>query len=151
MNLYVTHVLPNLEFGCQLRNVDHVRHMKLLERIQRRWTCVISDITDMPYDQRLRHLDLLSVNGSLLRADLIYLWKIFKGQSSLIPDTLLVLPLNRKNRGHCFKTFLPNTLYPWPFCTEVFSFWVVYLPPVGIIYYTVVIERHQLFHFYFIY
>ena len=51
--------------------------MKLLERIQRKWSRAISGISDMLNDERLIHLDLYSVKGRLLRAEMIYVWKIF--------------------------------------------------------------------------
>ena len=90
-------------------------YMKLPERIQRRWACAFSDMSDMPYyDQRLRHLDLFSVNGSLLRADLIFVWKIFKGQSSLTLGTLFYLL-----KGTLVVT-VSKLSFPKPFIPDLF-------------------------------
>ena len=60
------------------------------------------------YEDRLRHLDLFSVQGRLLRADLIMVWKIFNGFSAITPDQLFTMnPSSR--RGHPLKIFLPRS------------------------------------------
>ena len=103
MTIFVTPVHLKLEYGCQFWNVDYVGDIKLLERIQRKWTRVIRGISDMLYDERMRHLELYSVRIRLLRADLSYVWKKFNGESPLTSDDQSVLLPSRNNRGHCFK------------------------------------------------
>ena len=55
-------------------------------------------MSELPYDKRSRHLNLFSVKGSLLKADLIYVWKIFNGESPPKPDDLFVLLSEKSTR-----------------------------------------------------
>ena len=98
----------NQSMEYQLWNVDYVGDMELLEHIQRKWTRAISGMSDMPHDERRRYLDLFSVKGRLLRADLIRVWKLLKYQSPLSPDGLFVFLPIRNNRNHSFNIFLPR-------------------------------------------
>ena len=64
----------------------------------------------MSYDQRLKSLNLYSVKGRLLRADLIKCWKIFNGMSPIIPTHLFrMAPALGITRGHKFKIFVPHS------------------------------------------
>ena len=66
----------------------------------------------LSYDERLQALDLYSVQGRLLRADMIQCWKIFNGKSCLTPDDIFgAQPVQNRTRGHCHKIFVqrPNT------------------------------------------
>ena len=48
-------------------------------------------------------LQLYSVKGRLLRADIIKCWKIFHGKCGLDPEELFVLVDGRITRGHRYK------------------------------------------------
>ena len=50
-------------------------YLKLLENVQRRWTKRIDGMATLSYGDRLRSLNLYSIQGRLLRADLIQCWK----------------------------------------------------------------------------
>ena len=53
-------------------------------------------------------LNLYSVQGRLIRADLIQYWKIFNEKSHIVPTDLFQLAPQTGTRGHCFKIFLPT-------------------------------------------
>ncbi len=55
----------------------------MLEQVQRRWTKKINGFVHYSYSDRLCRLNLYSVKGRLLGADLIQVWKI-TGESVLI-------------------------------------------------------------------
>ena len=103
INVYTTHIRPQLEYGSSLWNLGYVTDLRLLERIQRRWTRTVAGLQDLSYDERLRSLNLFSVKGRLLRADLIYLWKMFNGQCAVAANTIFTPALSRRTRGHQFK------------------------------------------------
>ena len=83
--------------------MGYVGDLKLLERIQRRWTRVISGLEGMQYGDLLRRLNLFSFQGRMLRADLILVWKIFHGYSAIEPSDIFVPPQLDTTRGHPFK------------------------------------------------
>ena len=71
LNLYTTHIRPLLEYGSALWNLGYIGDLKLMESIQRRWTRAIDSVSHLSYGERLQQLDLYSVYGRLLRADII--------------------------------------------------------------------------------
>ena len=78
--------------------------IKMLENVQRRWTKKVHGLETKSYADRLKELGLFSVQGRLLRADLIMCWKIFHMKSNIKPSDLFVMPSERtSNRGHNFK------------------------------------------------
>ena len=107
MNVYVSHVRPKLEYCSVLWNTGYIGDVRILERVQRRWTRAVHGLETVEYGDRLRHLNLFSVQGRLLRSDLIMVWKIFNGKCAVSPDmlfTMNALPM----RGHNLKIFKPR-------------------------------------------
>ena len=103
VSIYIAHVRPLLEFSSCLWNVGYILDSKLLEGVQRRWTKQIDGLSEVPYHERLRRLNLYSVTGRLLRADMIKYWRIFHDESPLEPNDLFVLSPNVGTRGHRYK------------------------------------------------
>ena len=90
MNLYTAHVRPLLDYASPVWNTGYIEDLKLMERLQRRWTRSISGLENLPYEQRLRSLGLFSVQGRLLRADLLLVWKIFHCKCSISMDEMFI-------------------------------------------------------------
>ena len=101
MNLYFTHVR---ETSNRLRLADLARSysgdLEHLERVQRKRTRAVRDVENVPYEQRLRQFDLLSFKGRLLRADLIYDWRIFNQQCAFNPNNIFQFPYANTTWGH---------------------------------------------------
>ena len=108
MNVYVSHIRPKLEYCSCVWNLGYLEDLRQLERVQRRWTRSVVGLEETPYGERLRLLDLFSMQGRLLRADLIMVWKIFNGLCAISPDQVFTMnPSSR--RGHSLKIFLPRS------------------------------------------
>lgn len=105
ITLYKSHIRPLLEFASCVWNTGFMGDLRLLESVQRSWTRHIEGFTELSYDQRLESLDLYSVQGRLLRADLLKCWKIFHGESGIIPEELFILAHQVGTRGHRYKIF----------------------------------------------
>ena len=106
-NTFKTHVRPLLEFSSPVWNTGYIEDAKLMERVQRQWTKEIVGLKFLPYSERLKQLDLFSVQGRLLRADLILCWKILNGMVC-IPNTILPLSPESRTRGHTKRIALPS-------------------------------------------
>ena len=105
ITMYKTHIRPLLEYASCVWNTGFQGDLRLLESVQRSWTRHVDGVSDLPYSERLRILDLYSVQGRLLRADLIKYWKIFNNVSSICPTDIFTLAPILGTRGHRFKIF----------------------------------------------
>ena len=105
--LLTTHIRPILEYCSCVWNTGYVQDIYLLERVQRRWTKHIDGMEGFSYGERLKALDLYSVQGRLLRADLIQYWKILNGHSCISASDLFQRPPHSRTRGHRNKVFPP--------------------------------------------
>ena len=81
--------------------------MRLLENVQRRWTKQIEGLRNIGYAERLTLLDLYSVQGRLLRADLIQYWKILNGKSCIAPSDIFQLSPETRTPGDPLKLYCP--------------------------------------------
>ena len=84
-----------------------------IEVVQRRATKLISSISHCPYLERLRILNLPSLNYRRLRGDMISLYQITRHNSDSSLLDLFQPALTTSTRGHNFKYFKPrcNTRY----------------------------------------
>jgi hypothetical protein len=85
MLLYKTYVRPHLEYSCCLWSPTKIKNISDLEGIQRSITAKISEISQHNYYNRLKRLDLMSLQRRRERYDLIQIWKI---QNNIIPNDL---------------------------------------------------------------
>ena len=59
--LFKSLVLPRLEYGCQLWSPTSVNQINAIENIQRKFTKHITGMHSLPYENRLKHLKLYSL------------------------------------------------------------------------------------------
>ena len=108
MEVFTTLIRPKMEYGSTVWSLGYLGDLRTLERVQRRWTKRINGLENLPYSDRLLHLNLFSVQGRLLRADMICTWKIFSGMCAISPEQIFTRDLSTR-RGHSRKLFLPRT------------------------------------------
>ena len=106
--LYKALVRPHLEFGNLVWGPFNRADEKLVERVQRRATRMVSDIRHLCYEERLRSLTLPSLYYRRKRGDMIYLYQIFSGGIDVNPDTFFIRVSDGITRGHPFKVLKPR-------------------------------------------
>ena len=108
VTLLVSHIRPIMDFCSNVWNVGYLGDIRLLESVQRRWTRKIADVSQLAYEERLKVLELFSIFGRLLRADLVKCWKIFHSEvdSGLLDG--FTVTVDRRTRGHTFKVVVPS-------------------------------------------
>ena len=76
--------------------------MKAIERVQKRGTRMIATLKDRRYTERLKALDLPSLEYRRKRGDMIMYYKIMTGKFEINRDELFTLN-QHSTRGHRFK------------------------------------------------
>ena len=107
MNVYLSHIRPKIDYCSCLWNQGFLGDTRMLERIQRRWTRAVRGLEELTYDLRLQRLNLFSIQGRLLRSDMIMVWRVFSGKCAIAPEMLFTMS-NSIGRGHNLKIFMPR-------------------------------------------
>ena len=106
MEFYKTYVRPHLEYCCPLWNPSgpgSLTSIKMLEGVQRTFTSKISSLVNQNYWQRLKSLNLMSLQRRRERYIIIYMWKILNGET---PNDLNIS--FHMNERRSVKAFVPN-------------------------------------------
>ena len=109
--LYVTYVRPHLDYCLQAVGPHMLQDLRRLEGVQRRATKLARDIRDLPYQERLSRLGLLSIRDRMLRGDLIEVYKIITGKLNIDPYQFFELHGDSSTRGHSLKLKKRRTLH----------------------------------------
>ena len=88
--------------------MGYLCNVRRLESVQRRWTREVDGVGHLEYQERLVELGLYSVFGRLLRADLIKIWKIFRGGLDSELQELFERAIHPGTRGHSLKLSIPR-------------------------------------------
>ena len=110
MPIFSTHIRPIMEYCSCLWNTGYIGDVRALESAQRLWTKQVTGLRDMDYETSLNELNQYSVFGRLLRADLIYYWKLVHGKCALTPSDLFTTSCYQGTRGHRFKVNVPRSV-----------------------------------------
>ena len=102
--LYKSLVRPILELTGSVWNPYKLKHIRSLESLQRGATKLVRAIKDLPYEDRLRSLDLPTLANRRSRGDIISTFKIFKGYIDIDPNIFFKLNDNM-TRGRSLKIY----------------------------------------------
>ncbi len=83
VTLYKTLILPRVEYCCQLWSPMNIGQIRKLEAVQRTFTARIEGLTNKNYWERLKHLDMYSLERRRERYIVIYVWKII---TKMVPN-----------------------------------------------------------------
>ena len=75
--------MSRLDYGCQLWSPYLIKHINMVEKVQRSFKRVISGMAGLSYTERLTVLKLYSLQRRRERYIIIYVWKILEG---LVPN-----------------------------------------------------------------
>ena len=83
VRLYKTLVRPHLEYCVSAWSPHYIKDKELLERVQHRFTRMIKEVCGKDYLDRLKELNLWTLEERQNRADLVELFKMYKGFTQL--------------------------------------------------------------------
>ena len=89
--------------GSSVCNFKYLSDARRLESSQRRWTREVHCMSGMEYVDKLCSTGLFSIHGSLLRIDLVIVWKSFHSECDLSLESLFAVARDVGTRGHIFK------------------------------------------------
>ena len=98
--LYKSMVRPHLEYGNAIWGPCYMGDLKKVESVQRRATKLIPHLHDLPYEDRLRALDLPSMEYRRKRGDMIQCYKIMNGLVRMEVNELFTPIPSTSTRGH---------------------------------------------------
>lgn len=111
VQLYKSLVRPHLEYCLSAWSPHYVKDKQLLERVQHRFTRMFKELRDKDYNERLRYLNLWTLEERRNRQDLIELFKMYKGISGLDIKELFEFDSNVKGtRGHTAKLTVKGSI-----------------------------------------
>ena len=91
--LYMGMVRPHLEYGNAVWGPFYKKDKKDVEAVQRRATKLVPELKDKPYTERLRALDIPSLEYRRSRGDMIQCYKILNGIVRMnIDDMFTIIP-----------------------------------------------------------
>ena len=80
-----------------------IKHQKILENVQRRATCLVSGIKNLSYYERLKELNLSSLEHRRKRETLIKMYKLCYGSYDRNANLGLFVRNDRDSRGYACK------------------------------------------------
>ena len=82
INLYKSLVRPHLDYCSMVWSPHYNKDKLLLERVQHRFTRLFTHLRRLPYEHRLSHLELWSLEERRNRAELIEVFEMVTGLSA---------------------------------------------------------------------
>ena len=124
--LYTSLVRPHLEYAVQFWSPFYLKDESKLESVQRRATKLIPGFRCLPYEERLKRLDMFSLKDRRIRGDLIETFKILKNMDHInhehffeLSSQLVTRNNGLKLKGQRFNTDLRKNF----FNIRVIEFW----------------------------
>ena len=98
LTLFKTLVMSRLDYGCQLWSPYLIKHINMVEKVQRYFTRFISGMAGLSYTERLTVLKLYSLQCRRERYVIIYMCKILKGLVPPIFPPICTTTSDRRGR-----------------------------------------------------
>ena len=99
------YIRPHLGLGTLLTSnwAIHEEGPTMMEKVQRRATKLVQGLRDKPHEERLRTLQLISIEERFRHGDIMETYKMLTGKTNVDPNQLFVKEQGHMTRGHCLK------------------------------------------------
>ena len=103
MRLFTSLVRPHLEYAVQFWSPCFLKDEKKLESVQRRATKLIPGFRNLPYEERLKRLNMFSLKDRRIRGDLIETFKILNNIDKVNHENLFEFAPQSVTRNNGLK------------------------------------------------
>ena len=125
--LYTALVRPHLEYGNVVWSPYKKKDKEIIEKVQRHFTKRVAGMNTLPYEERLKNLNLPSLAYRRLRGDLIETYKIVHEIYDLLTNkSLFQIDTTNRLRSHCYKLIKPRfntTMFQNFFTNRIITTW----------------------------
>ena len=104
---FTTFVRPTLEYASTTWSPSKITQILFLEKVQQNFTKRLPGLKNTPYSERLKIVNLQSLEHRRLINDLTETFKIINNLSSLKFDDFFSFPSYASTRGHSFRLAVP--------------------------------------------
>ena len=101
--LYKSQVRPILDYCSDIWYPSYIKDMSEIEKVQKRATKLVKGFWEKTYNERLKELDLPTMEYRRNRTDMIQVFRIIKGHDNIDPNMFFELDKRGKTRGHSLK------------------------------------------------
>ena len=102
--LFKSLVRPILEYGNSVWSVGIKKYMSKIENVQRKFTKYIRNLHNLTYEERLKKINLPSIEYRQFRGDQIQVFKIARGfYDTASTETIFEFKKDTRLRGHMYK------------------------------------------------
>ena len=114
--LYKTMVRTHLDYASSVWSPYKIKHIEMIENVQRRCTRQLPYLKDLSYPERLKKLNLPTLAYRRLRGDMIETYKIIKGiydkESASFLKMWTDIAQRDIGRGHSMRLYLQRSIKP---------------------------------------
>jgi len=93
-------VRPHMEYCTAIWSPYYVKDKELIEKLQHRFTKMITEVKHLPYADRLLKLGLWLLEERRNKSDLIEVYKLLHGLTNISYDKFFELATDKRTRGH---------------------------------------------------
>ena len=97
-----------MEFAVRAWNAYLKKDTECLEKIQHRATRLVPELRNLEYSERLKALNLTTLEERRRRGDLIETYKILTGKENIDCDKFFKFRDNANTRGNSMKIYKPR-------------------------------------------
>ena len=101
-DIFITYVRPKLEYAAPFWSPHLKKHITKLEKVQRHATRIVPELRGLGYEERLKELNLPSLEGRRVRGDMITVFKFIHGYDKIDMSNFFDMGGSR-TRGHSLK------------------------------------------------
>ena len=106
--MFCTYIRPILEYNSAIWNPSLAKDIRKIESVQRYFTKRIPGLSCLPYSDRLRRLNIETLELRRLKFDLVMVYKIIYGLVHLSCVDFFDISLASVTRGSGLKLFVPD-------------------------------------------